>query len=89
MLSATARAKAGRSTGKDAMQAFRLIPLYLCNPLIPGVRITVSVRDTTYHIDVTFLVVRLSRFQFQKSFSNILDFSGFFGIFLDYFGKSP
>ena len=31
MLSAAARAKAGRSTGKDAMQAFRPIPLYLQN----------------------------------------------------------
>ena len=48
-----------------------------CNPLLPDVRITVSVRDTTYNVDLTFLVVRLSRFQFQISFSNLLDFSGF------------
>ena len=34
--------------------------LAFCNPLIPGVRITVSVRDTMYNIDLTFLVVRLS-----------------------------
>ena len=29
ILSAAARAKAGRSTGKDAMEAFRMISLYL------------------------------------------------------------
>jgi len=37
----------------------------------------VSVRDTTYYVDFTFLIVRLSWFQFQISFSNILDFSEF------------
>ena len=31
MLSAAVRAKAGRSTGKDAMQAFRTISLYTWN----------------------------------------------------------
>ena len=31
-----------------------------CNPLLPGVRITVSVRDTTYKIDLISVVVRLS-----------------------------
>ena len=31
MLSAAVRAKAGRSTGKDAMQAFRPISLYASN----------------------------------------------------------
>jgi len=53
----------------------------ICNPLLPGVRITVSVRDKTYKIDLTSVVVRLSRFQFYKSFSNILDFSGFSRLF--------
>ena len=38
--------------------------IHICNPLIPGIRITVSVRDTTYKVDLTFLIVRLSRFQF-------------------------
>ena len=33
-----------------------------CNPLFPDIRITVSVRDTTYNIDLTFLVVRVSQF---------------------------
>ena len=33
-----------------------------CNPLIPDVRITVSKLDTTYKIDLTFLIVRLNRF---------------------------
>ena len=60
-----------------------------CNPLIPGVRITVSKLDTTYKIDLTFLIVRLSRFQFQILSSNILEFSEFSEIFLNYFGKSP
>ena len=36
--------------------------------------------STAYKIDLTFLIVRLSQFQFQILFSNI---------FLDYFGKSP
>ena len=58
-----------------------------CNPLIPDVRITVSKLDTTCKVDLTFLVVRLSRFQFQILLSNILDFSEFSGIFLDYFGN--
>ena len=41
-----------------------------CNPLIPGVRITVSVLDTTYKIDLT--LVRVSRFQFQIVFFNTI-----------------
>ena len=60
-----------------------------CNTLIPGVRITVSVRDTAYKIGMTSVVVRLSQFQFQKLFPNIVDFSRFFGNFLDYFGEFP
>jgi len=60
-----------------------------CNPLIPDVRIIVLMLDTAYKIDLTFLVVRLSRFQFQILFFNIVDFSEFSEIFLDYFGKSP
>ena len=30
-----------------------------CNPLLPDVRIIISVRDTTYNVDLTFLVVKL------------------------------
>ena len=60
-----------------------------CNPPLPDVRITVSVLDTVYKIGLSFLVVRLSRFQFQIVIFNIVDFSEFSGIFLDYFGKSP
>ena len=37
-----------------------IIFVIMCNPLIPGVRITVSVRDTTYKIDLTSVVVQLS-----------------------------
>ena len=60
-----------------------------CNPLILDVCITVSVLDTVYKIDLISLLVRLSQFQFQILFFNILDFLGFSGIFLDYFEKSP
>ena len=60
-----------------------------CKPMILDVRITVSVLDTVYKVDLIFLLVRLSRLQFQILFSNILDFSEFSGIFLNYFGKSP
>ena len=59
------------------------------NPLILDVRIAVSVLDTAYKVDLTFLLVSLSRFQFQILFFNILDFSEFSENFLDYFGKSP
>jgi len=58
-----------------------------CNPLIPDVRITVSVLDMPYKMDLTFLVVRLSRFQFQILFSNILDFSEFSENFSGLFWK--
>ena len=37
---------------------------YWVNPLISDVCITVSVLDTAYKVDLTFLIVRLSRFQF-------------------------
>ena len=52
-----------------------------CNPLNPGVRITVLVLDTTYKIYLIFLLVRLNRFQFQISFSNILNFLEFSELF--------
>ena len=60
-----------------------------CNPLILDVRITVSVLDTAYKIDLTFLIVRLSWLKFQILFFNILGLSEFSEIFLDYFRKSP
>ena len=53
-----------------------------------NVCVTVSVLDTVYIFDLTFLVVKLTRFQFQILFSNILYFSGFSEDFVDYFGKS-
>jgi len=37
-----------------------VIELATCNPLLPGIRITVSVPDTTYKIGLTSVVVRLS-----------------------------
>ena len=49
----------------------------MSNPPILDVRITISVLDTAYKIDFTFLVVRLNQFQFQILFFNILDFSDF------------
>jgi len=36
----------------------------LCKPPILDVRVPVSVLDTTYKVDLTFLLVWLSRFQF-------------------------
>jgi len=55
----------------------------------PAVHITIYVQDTASKVDLTLLVVRLSQFQFQIIFFNILNFSEFSGIFLDYYGKSP
>ena len=44
--------------------------------------------DPSILIDLVFSVVRFNQFQFQILFSNILDFSWFSKIFLNYFTKS-
>ena len=50
--------------------------------------VAVSVLDTVYVFDLTFMVVRLNQCQLQILFSNILDFLDFSRIFLNYFRKS-
>jgi len=44
----------------DNISLHCVLGVCVCNPLLPGVRITVSVPDTTYKIDLTSVVVRLS-----------------------------
>ena len=73
--------------GVEICEGINLFAVGKCNPLILPVRIIVSVLDTAYKVDLTFLILRLSRFQFQILFFNILNFSKFFEIFLDYFGN--
>jgi len=74
-----------------------LLPIFLmtnwlaliCNPPTLDVCVTVSILDMVCKFNLTFLVVRLNRFQFHILFPNILGSFRIFWNFLDYFRKSP